>query len=105
MQRFLLNWIKQLVNTLVNMINTKATLKKLHSAFPLLSLDELFKILDCYVEENYWWNKDITWSIEPKSGAPVKTSPYITTVSSNSDISSNKITDVRYDADGVLKAN
>lgn len=87
------------------MINTKETLKKLHSAFPLLSLDELFKILDCYVEENYWWNKDITWSSEPKSGTAVKTSPYITTISNNSDLNSNKITAVRYDADDDPRAN
>ena len=70
-----------------------------------MSLDELFEILDCYVEENYWWTKDITWSSEPKPETILKPSPYITTVSINSDISSNKITDVRYDADGVLKAN
>ena len=33
------------------MINTKETLKKLHKKFPLMSLDELFEIVDCYVEE------------------------------------------------------
>ena len=38
------------------MINTKETLKKLHNKFPLLTLDELFDILDCYVE-----NINITW--------------------------------------------
>lgn len=38
------------------MINTKETLKKLHAKFPLLTLDELFDILDCYVE-----NSNITW--------------------------------------------
>ena len=70
-----------------------------------MSLDELFEILDCYVEENCLWTKDITWSSEPKPETILKPSPYITTVSSNSDISSNKITAVRYDADGVLKAN
>ena len=31
-------------------MNSKETLKKLHKTFPLLSLDELFNILDCYVE-------------------------------------------------------
>ena len=87
------------------MINTKATLKKLHSKFPLLSLDELFTILDCYVEENYWWTKDITWSSEPKPSDAIKTSPYITTISNNTDLNSNKITAVRYDADGELRAN
>ena len=33
------------------MMNVKETLKKLHKKFPLMSLDELFEILDCYVEE------------------------------------------------------
>ena len=33
------------------MLNTKETLKKLHIKFSLLTLDELFDILDCYVEE------------------------------------------------------
>ena len=87
------------------MINTKETLKKLHSKFPLLSLDELFKILDCYVEENYWWNKDITWSSEPNPGTAVKTSPYITNITCNEDLNSNKIMAVRYDADGGPRAN
>ncbi len=32
------------------MLNSKETLKKLHKRFPLMSLDELFDILDCYVE-------------------------------------------------------
>ena len=45
------------------MINTKATLKNLHKKFPLLSLDDLFNVLDCIVEDPYlktnsdwWWN-------------------------------------------------
>ena len=87
------------------MINTKATLKKLHSKFPLMSLDELFEILDCYVEENCLWTKDITWSSEPKPETIAKTSPYITTISNNTDLNSNKIMDVRYDADGGPRAN
>ena len=33
------------------MMNVKETLKKLHKKFPLMSLDELFEFLDCYVEE------------------------------------------------------
>ena len=32
-------------------MNVRETLKKLHKKFPLMSLDELFEILDCYVEE------------------------------------------------------
>lgn len=33
-------------------MNSKETLKKLHKRFPQLSLDELFDILDCYVEQD-----------------------------------------------------
>lgn len=33
------------------MINVKETLKRLHKRLPTLSLDELFELLDCYVEE------------------------------------------------------
>ena len=87
------------------MINTKETLKKLHSKFPLLSLDDLFGILDCYVEENCLWTKDITWSSEPKPETIAKTSPYITTISNNTDLNSNKIMAVRYDADGSPRTN
>jgi hypothetical protein len=43
------------------MINTKETLKKLHKKFPLMTLDELFEILDCYVEESLIkWNPETT---------------------------------------------
>lgn len=34
------------------MIDVKRTLKALHKKFPLMSLDELFTIIDCYVEES-----------------------------------------------------
>ena len=87
------------------MINTKATLKKLHSKFPLLSLDDLFEILDCYVEENCLWTKDITWGSEPKPETVIKTSPYITTISCNEDLNSNKIISVHNYPDGELRAN
>ena len=33
------------------MMNVKETLKKLHKKFPMMGLDELFDVLDCYVEE------------------------------------------------------
>lgn len=32
------------------MMNVKETLKRLHRRLPTLSLDELFELLDCYVE-------------------------------------------------------
>ena len=55
------------------MINSKETLKRLHKKFPLMSLDELFEILDCVVEESFFkyepsknistqpWNGDKLW--------------------------------------------
>lgn len=39
------------------MLNSKETLKKLHKKFPQLSLDDLFDILDCYVEECNFFTK------------------------------------------------
>jgi hypothetical protein len=39
------------------MLNSKETLKRLHKKFPHLNLDDLFDILDCYVEEyNFFSN-------------------------------------------------
>ena len=70
-----------------------------------MSLDDLFEILDCYVEENCLWTKDITWSSEPQPSTAVKTSPYITTISCNEDLNSNKIMATRNYPDGELKAN
>lgn len=87
------------------MINTKETLKKLHKKFPLLSLDELFDILDCYVEENCLWPRDITWKNEPSPIPTAKTSPYITTVTSTEDLNNSKIIAVNDPFDGVLRAN
>lgn len=31
-------------------MNTKETLKRLHKKFPMMGLDELFEVLDCFVE-------------------------------------------------------
>ena len=70
-----------------------------------MSLDELFEILDCYVEENCLWTKDITWSSEPKPATVVKTSPYITNITCNEDLNSNKIMAVRNYPDGELIAH
>lgn len=41
----------------MKMLNSKETLKKLHERFPQLSLDDLFDILDCYVEEYNFFTK------------------------------------------------
>jgi hypothetical protein len=36
----------------MSMMNVKETLKRLHKRLPTLSLDELFELLDCYVEQS-----------------------------------------------------
>lgn len=45
------------------MLNVKQTLKNLHKRLPTLSLDELFEVLDCYVEE---------YTINTKDWGPTK---------------------------------
>ena len=47
------------------MMNVKETLKRLHKRLPTLSLDELFELLDCYVEENFSSNIS-TWELPSK---------------------------------------
>ena len=44
------------------MLDTKQTLKNLHKKFPMMSLDELFEVLDCYVEESFFKTTPGTWS-------------------------------------------
>lgn len=55
-------------------MNVKETLKRLHRRLPTLSLDELFELLDCYVEEvdfsrttwepsKIWYSTDKTTSV------------------------------------------
>ena len=39
-------------------MNVKETLKRLHKRLPTLSLDDLFEVLDCYVEYD---NNTIDW--------------------------------------------
>jgi hypothetical protein len=48
-------------------MDARKTLENLHKEFPNLSLDDLFKILDCYVEQSpsyllpkTWYDKSIT---------------------------------------------
>ena len=43
------------------MIDTKETLKKLHTKFPTLSLDDLFTVLDCYTEQSNWTQPTIRY--------------------------------------------
>ena len=46
-------------------MNVKETLKRLHKKFPMMGLDELFELLDCYVEENFSSNIS-TWELPSK---------------------------------------
>ena len=56
------------------MLNSKETLKKLHKKFPQLSLDDLFDVLDCYVEEYTFWTGTYTdTNFRPKT--PSSTNP------------------------------
>lgn len=43
------------------MMNVKETLKRLHRRLPTLSLDELFELLDCYVEQIDFSRTISTW--------------------------------------------
>lgn len=46
-------------------MNVKETLKRLHKRLPTLGLDELFELLDCYVEQIDFSRTISTW--EPPS--------------------------------------
>jgi hypothetical protein len=45
----------------MSMMNVKETLKRLHKRLPTLSLDELFELLDCYVEQIDFSRTISTW--------------------------------------------
>ena len=42
-------------------MNVKETLKRLHKKFPMMGLDELFDVLDCYIEEVDFSKTISTW--------------------------------------------
>ena len=80
------------------MMNVKETLKRLHKRLPTLSLDELFELLDCYVEQStlstfpnwepkVWYSTDKTTSVSetPKINCITssKADPEIYTVNTN----------------------
>lgn len=57
------------------MMNVKETLKRLHKKFPMMGLDELFDVLDCYVEDNITsglWQPQI-WHDNKIDTMPLKT--------------------------------
>lgn len=76
-------------------MNTKETLKRLHKKFPMMGLDELFEVLDCYVEE-YKFTDLKTWS------EPIKTNGVEFNRNSISCPTSNKI-DIQYDTTTTAK--
>ena len=69
------------------MINVKETLKRLHRRLPTLSLDELFELLDCYVEELKLsstfptWEPNKAWYSTDKTTS-VNETPKITCITS-----------------------
>lgn len=68
-------------------MNVKETLKRLHKRLPTLSLDELFELLDCYVEQSAafpnWEPNKIWYSTEKTTG--VNETPKVTCVTSKID--------------------
>ena len=87
------------------MMNVKETLKRLHKRLPTLSLDELFELLDCYVEYdnitsdwlNYkkppfepikvWYSTDKTTGVNetPEMNCSKNTDPGIYTIANCTD--------------------
>ena len=85
------------------MMNVKETLKRLHRRLPTLSLDELFELLDCYVEELKLsstfptWEPNKAWYSTDKTTS-VSETPKINCITSKADpgvytIATNKSTD------------
>ena len=71
------------------MMNVKETLKRLHKRLPTLSLDELFELLDCYVEQSTlstfpnWEPNKIWYSTDKTTG--VNETAKVTCVTNNTD--------------------
>ena len=70
-------------------MNVKETLKRLHKRLPTLSLDELFELLDCYVEENFsrsisTWEPTKVWYSTDKTTS-VSETPKISCITNNTD--------------------
>lgn len=70
------------------MMNVKETLKRLHKRLPTLSLDELFELLDCYVEQSTLatfpnWEPGKIWYSTDTTG--VNETAKVTCVTNNTD--------------------
>lgn len=69
------------------MMNVKETLKRLHKRLPTLSLDELFELLDCYVEQSTLstfpnWEPNKVWYSTDKTNGVGET-PKINCITTN----------------------
>ena len=70
-------------------MNVKETLKRLHKRLPTLSLDELFELLDCYVEQSTlstfptWEPNKIWYSTDKTTG--VNETAKVTCITNNTD--------------------
>ena len=85
------------------MMNVKETLKRLHKRLPTLSLDELFELLDCYVEQidfsrtiSTWEPSKVWYSTDKTTG--VNETAKVTCITNNTDpgiytIATNKSAD------------
>jgi hypothetical protein len=73
----------------MSMMNVKETLKRLHKRLPTLSLDELFELLDCYVEQSTLstfpnWEPNKVWYSTDKTTS-VSETPKISCITNNTD--------------------
>ena len=95
------------------MMNVKETLKRLHRRLPTLSLDELFELLDCYVEQSTLttfpiWEPNKVWYSTDKTTSVSETPKINCITSKNVDpaictIATNNCTDgkiIYYDGGG-----
>lgn len=73
------------------MINVKQSLKNLHKKFPDRSLDELFDILDCVVEESYFSPPTLIGA----SPYTVKDIPEIIAVTNNANYGDTRSRDIQ----------
>ena len=80
----------------MSMMNVKETLKRLHKKFPMMGLDELFDVLDCYIEEYTITTEPKIWYDYKIDTMPLKTNGIEVNKNSISCSTSNKI-DRKYD--------
>ena len=84
-------------------MNVKETLKRLHKKFPMMGLDELFDILDCYIEEYTITDSKIWYNDYKIDTMPLKTNGITFNKNSISCSTSNKI-DKMYDGNTTTTA-